>query len=118
MDGGSVTSRRSVLGFDRCGRSGDRALGVREQSGEWLRCRWSRTKRQGRAGHSAGGCVRAARELRNDGATVLLIEQDLRLAFDVCDDVAVMAKGQIVHSCTTPAFRGDPATAHRLLGVA
>jgi branched-chain amino acid transport system ATP-binding protein len=58
------------------------------------------------------------RELRDDGVTVLLIEQDLHLAFAVCDDVAVMAKGQVVHSCTTPAFRGDPATAHRLLGVA
>lgn len=58
------------------------------------------------------------RELRDDGVTVLLIEQDLHLAFAVCDDVAVMAKGQVVHSCTTTAFRGDPATAHRLLGVA
>lgn len=57
-------------------------------------------------------------DLRGDGATVLLIEQDLRLAFDVCDDVAVMAKGQVVHSCTTAVFRSDKATAHRLLGVA
>lgn len=58
------------------------------------------------------------RELRAEGVAVLLIEQDLHLAFAVCDDVAVMAKGQVVHSCATADFRRDPETAHRLLGVA
>ncbi|MQA60656.1 MAG: ATP-binding cassette domain-containing protein [Actinophytocola sp.] len=58
------------------------------------------------------------RELRVEGVAVLLIEQDLHLAFAVCDDVAVMAKGQVVHSCATADFRRDPETAHRLLGVA
>lgn len=57
------------------------------------------------------------RELRGDGVTILLIEQDLHLAFAVCDDVAVMAKGRVAHSCSTPEFRSDPVTAHRLLGV-
>lgn len=57
------------------------------------------------------------RELRVDGVTVLLIEQDLHLAFAVCDDVAVMEKGRVVHSGATPDFRRDPETAHRLLGV-
>jgi branched-chain amino acid transport system ATP-binding protein len=51
------------------------------------------------------------------GVTVLLVEQDLHLAFGVADEIAVMAKGTIVHRCETPAFRRDPATAHRLLGV-
>ncbi|MPY78452.1 MAG: ATP-binding cassette domain-containing protein [Actinophytocola sp.] len=58
------------------------------------------------------------RKLRADGVTVLLVEQDLHLAFSVCDEVAVMAKGQVVHRAATPAFRRDPDTAHRLLGVA
>lgn len=58
------------------------------------------------------------RELRVDGVTVLLIEQDLHLAFAVCDDVAVMEKGQMVHNCATAEFRQDRDTAHRLLGVA
>ncbi|HSS01369.1 MAG TPA: ABC transporter ATP-binding protein [Kofleriaceae bacterium] len=52
-----------------------------------------------------------------DGVAVLLVEQDLHLAFGVSDEIAVMAKGVIVHRCETPAFRRDPATAHRLLGV-
>jgi branched-chain amino acid transport system ATP-binding protein len=52
-----------------------------------------------------------------DGVAVLLVEQDLHLAFGVSDEIAVMARGVIVHRCETLAFRRDPATAHRLLGV-
>lgn len=56
-------------------------------------------------------------ELRADGVTLLLVEQDLHLAFAVCESLAVMAKGEIVHTADTPSFRRDPATARRLLGV-
>ncbi|WP_206313856.1 ABC transporter ATP-binding protein [Streptomyces coryli] len=56
--------------------------------------------------------------LRAEGVPVLLVEQDLRLAFTVCDEIAVMERGTIVHRAATAAFRADPATAHRLLGVA
>jgi branched-chain amino acid transport system ATP-binding protein len=52
-----------------------------------------------------------------DGVAILLVEQDLHLAFGVSDEIAVMAKGVIVHRSETQAFRRDPATAHRLLGV-
>ncbi|MEK6439041.1 hypothetical protein [Pseudonocardia sp. T1-2H] len=50
--------------------------------------------------------------------TMLLVEQDLHLAFAVCDEIAVMEKGRIVHLVTTPEFRADRGTAHRLLDVA
>jgi branched-chain amino acid transport system ATP-binding protein len=56
--------------------------------------------------------------LRGEGVTLLLVEQDLHLAFAVCDEIAVMEKGRIVHRVDTPAFRADRGTAHRLLGVA
>ncbi|MQA13591.1 MAG: ATP-binding cassette domain-containing protein [Pseudonocardiaceae bacterium] len=52
-----------------------------------------------------------------DGVAVLLVEQDLYLAFSVADQVAVMQRGRIVHRASTPEFRRDPGTAHRLLGV-
>jgi branched-chain amino acid transport system ATP-binding protein len=52
-----------------------------------------------------------------DGVAVLLVEQDLHLAFGVADEIAVMAKGVIVHRSETLAFRRDPATARRLLGI-
>ena len=57
------------------------------------------------------------RAMAKDGVAVLLVEQDLHLAFGVSDEIAVMARGIIVHRSETLAFRRDPATAHRLLGV-
>jgi len=51
------------------------------------------------------------------GAAVLLVEQDLHLAFRACGELAVLDKGTIAHRATTTAFRHDRDTAHRLLGV-
>jgi branched-chain amino acid transport system ATP-binding protein len=57
------------------------------------------------------------REMCGTGMTVLLVEQDLRLAFSVADRVAVMEKGRIVLDTTTTDFRSDAARARALLGV-
>jgi branched-chain amino acid transport system ATP-binding protein len=57
------------------------------------------------------------RNLAGTGIAILLVEQDLHLAFDVADRVAVMAKGQIVHDSTVTEFRKDATLAHALLGV-
>ena len=51
----------------------------------------------------------------NDQMTVLVGR--LADARTQTDEIAVMAKGVIVHRSETLAFRRDPATAHRLLGV-
>lgn len=56
--------------------------------------------------------------MREEGTAVLLVEQDLHLAFTASSEVAVMDRGMIAHRATTEEFRRDPATAHRLLGVA
>jgi branched-chain amino acid transport system ATP-binding protein len=56
--------------------------------------------------------------MRAEGVGVLLVEQDLYLAFTATDEIAVMEKGAIVHRVPTEEFRRDPETAHRLLGVA
>jgi branched-chain amino acid transport system ATP-binding protein len=56
--------------------------------------------------------------MRDEGVAILLVEQDLHLAFSVCSDVAVMDRGVIAHRASTEDFRRDPETAHRLLGVA
>jgi branched-chain amino acid transport system ATP-binding protein len=55
--------------------------------------------------------------MRAEGVAVLLVEQDLHLAFGAADDVAVLDRGRIVHRSSTAEFRADAATAHRLLGV-
>lgn len=57
------------------------------------------------------------RDLCASGMSVLLVEQDLRLAFSVADRVAVMEKGRIVLDTTTADFRSDAARARSLLGV-
>lgn len=62
--------------------------------------------------------IEVIKRMRAEGAAVLLVEQDLHLAFSVCDEIAVLDRGTIVHRVPTPAFRADPDTAHRLLGVA
>jgi branched-chain amino acid transport system ATP-binding protein len=51
------------------------------------------------------------------GVAVLLVEQDLHLAFQACERIAVLDKGTIAHRATTAEFRRDQDTAHRLLGV-
>ena len=51
------------------------------------------------------------------GVAVVLVEHDLHLVFDVADAIAVLARGAVVHRADTEAFRRDPDTAHRLLGV-
>ena len=58
------------------------------------------------------------RALKAEGVTVLLVEQDLHLAFLVADEIAVMVKGKIAHRCSTAEFRADEPAARRLLGVA
>ncbi len=57
------------------------------------------------------------RELAGTGMAILLVEQDLHLAFDVADRVAVMTKGEIVHSSSVAEFRSDGRRANALLGV-
>jgi branched-chain amino acid transport system ATP-binding protein len=55
--------------------------------------------------------------VRSEDVSVVLVEQDLHLAFSVGDEVRVMDKGSFVHEAPTDAFRRDGATARRLLGI-
>ena len=65
--------------------------------------------------HQVGDVVR---ELCSTGMSVLLVEQDLRLAFSVADRVVVLEKGAVRLDTTLEDFRSDPARAKGLLGVA
>jgi branched-chain amino acid transport system ATP-binding protein len=51
--------------------------------------------------------ARVIRLLSQDGVTILLIEQNLKLAEEVADRLAVMVKGRIVYSATPAAFRAE-----------
>ena len=61
--------------------------------------------------------ARRLADLRDQGLAILLVEQDLRTAFTVADDIVVLAKGEIVHRSPTPEFRRNAPLAARLLGV-
>ncbi len=61
--------------------------------------------------------IDVVRSLRTQGLSILLVEQDLRAAFALADEVAVMQRGAIVYRSTTREFRGDADRAHRLLGA-
>jgi branched-chain amino acid transport system ATP-binding protein len=56
-------------------------------------------------------------DLARDGIGILLVEQNLHLAFEVAERIAVMEKGRVVLDVRTPEFRADPARARSLLGV-
>jgi branched-chain amino acid transport system ATP-binding protein len=56
--------------------------------------------------------------MKREGVTLVVVEQDLHLAFAVADEIAVMDKGRVVHRCPTVQFRSDSSVARALLGVA
>lgn len=58
------------------------------------------------------------RTLRADGVTVLLVEQNVRLALDLADDVAVMVKGEIAWRTSPEEFRRDRDRVRSLMSVA
>lgn len=57
------------------------------------------------------------RRLAESGVTVLLVEQNLSLAFGTCDEIAVMSKGRVTYTGSARSLRDDAALVGRLLGV-
>jgi ABC-type branched-subunit amino acid transport system ATPase component len=55
--------------------------------------------------------------LKDEGASILLVEQNLAFALRVADHVYVMSKGHIVHECAPAELRRDEETKGRWLGV-
>jgi len=51
--------------------------------------------------------ARVIRLLCRDGVTILLIEQNMKLAEEIADRLAIMVKGKIVYSATPTAFRAE-----------
>jgi branched-chain amino acid transport system ATP-binding protein len=56
-------------------------------------------------------------DLKRQGASILLVEQNLAFALRVADRVYLMSKGRIVHTCTPDELRHDEAVKSRWLGV-
>jgi len=60
---------------------------------------------------------RVASELRDQGLSILLVEQNLALALRLADRVYVMNKGQIVYSGQPSDLQANEEVKHRYLGV-
>ena len=60
---------------------------------------------------------RAIGELKREGLSILLVEQNLPLALSVADRVHILSRGQIVHTCTPAELSVDDAIKSRYLGV-
>ena len=62
-----------------------------------------------------GELVRRLRE--QQGLSILLAEQNLRLALEVADRVCVLERGEVVHRATAAEFDADRASQRLYLGV-
>jgi branched-chain amino acid transport system ATP-binding protein len=56
-------------------------------------------------------------ELKREGLSILLVEQNLPLALSVADTVHVLSRGQIVHSSAPGALLANEGVKSRYLGV-
>jgi branched-chain amino acid transport system ATP-binding protein len=57
-------------------------------------------------------------DLKRDGLSILLVEQNLPLALGVADRVHILSRGQIVHSCDPAELWSNEAVKSRYLGLA
>jgi branched-chain amino acid transport system ATP-binding protein len=64
-----------------------------------------------------GGLIDCLKEIKRVGATLLVVEQNFRVAREVGDWVRVMDNGRIVHAGPMAEFAEDGALQARLLGL-
>ncbi len=62
-------------------------------------------------------CYRALQQLRAEGMTILLVEQNTDRVLAVADDVCVLESGRTVWQGSAAAARNDPALAAAYLGL-
>ena len=57
------------------------------------------------------------RQLKEHGLSILLVEQNARLVFDVADDIVILNSGRVVVDDTAAALKRDGVDLHQHLGV-
>ncbi len=57
------------------------------------------------------------RRLKEQGLSILLVEQNARLAFDVADDIVILNSGRVVVDATAEALTRDKVDLHQHLGI-
>jgi branched-chain amino acid transport system ATP-binding protein len=64
-----------------------------------------------------GALIECLKEIKRTGVTILLVEQNFRVAREVGDYVRVMDSGRIVHHGAMAALAADSPLQSRLLGL-
>ena len=64
-----------------------------------------------------GGLIDCLNEIKRTGVTILIVEQNFRVAREVGDHVRVMDNGRIVHTGSMADLAADSALQGRLLGL-
>jgi len=64
-----------------------------------------------------GALIDCLKEVKRRGATILLVEQNFRVAQEIGDTVGVMDNGRVIHSGTMAELAADEAMQQRLLGL-
>ena len=63
--------------------------------------------------------ARAVKRLTQEGSlSMVLVEQNTRLALDIAPRAVVMDRGQVVYDGPSETLRNDPAQLEQLIGVA
>ncbi len=57
------------------------------------------------------------RQLKLHGLSIVLVEQNAKLVFDVADDIVILNSGRVVVDATTEALKRDGVDLHQHLGV-
>ncbi len=60
---------------------------------------------------------RTIARLKEEGQSIVLVEQNIKLAFDLADDVVMLNTGRVVFAGTVDRFRDDQALITQHLGV-
>jgi ABC-type branched-subunit amino acid transport system ATPase component len=68
------------------------------------------------AGLSADEVSAILRQLKARGVTIIVVEHQVRFIFDVCDDVTVLAAGELVKTGSAAAVRSDARVREVYLG--
>ena len=57
------------------------------------------------------------RQLKEHGLSIVLVEQNARLVFDVADDIVILNSGRVVIDNTVAALKRDGVDLHQHLGI-
>jgi branched-chain amino acid transport system ATP-binding protein len=60
---------------------------------------------------------RTIARLKSEGQSIVLVEQNIKLAFSLADDVVILNTGRVAFSGPTDRVRGDEALLTQHLGV-